>query len=87
MVAAVSMLIGGAYLYSQRYVLMHMTGMEMHHHGADGSGHDEVNMPGLRDANATKEESDELAAMFRNFDKITRSAINLPNGIRTVTSS
>jgi hypothetical protein len=86
-VAAVSMLIGGAYLYSQRYVLMHMTGMEMHHHGADGSGHDEVNMPGLRGANATKEESDELAVMFRNFDKITRSVINLPNGIRTVTSS
>jgi hypothetical protein len=56
-------------------------------HGADGSGHDEVNMPGLRGINATLEESAELAAMFRNFETITREVINLPNGIRTATRS
>lgn len=86
-VVAASLLVGGIYLYNQRYVLMHMTGMGIHGHGADGSGHDEANMPGLRGENATKEESDELAVMFRNFDKITRSVTNLPNGIRSITSS
>ena len=59
----------------------------MHGHGADGTGHDEVNMPGLRGKNATPEESAELAVMFRNFDTITREVENLPNGIRTVTRS
>jgi hypothetical protein len=58
-----------------------------HRHGADGQGHDEVNMPGLRGENATPEESAELAVMFRNFDTITREVENLPNGIRTVTRS
>ena len=56
-------------------------------HGADGSGHDEVNMPGLRGINATGEEFAELAAIFRNFETITREVINLPNGIRTATRS
>lgn len=58
-----------------------------HMHGADGTGHDEVNMPGLRGENATPQESAELAVMFRNFDTITREVENLPNGIRTVTRS
>lgn len=58
-----------------------------HMHGADGTGHDEVNMPGLRGANATPEESAELAVMFRNFETITREVVNLPNGIRTITRS
>lgn len=58
-----------------------------HGHGADGTGHDEVNMPGLRGENATPEESTELAILFCNFDTITREVENLPNGIRTVTRS
>lgn len=58
-----------------------------HMHGADGTGHDEVNMPGLRGENATPEESAELAIMFRAFQTITRDVENLPNGIRTVTRS
>lgn len=58
-----------------------------HGHGADGTGHDEVNMPGLRGLNATPEESSELAVMFRNFETITREVTDLPNGIRTVTRS
>lgn len=62
-------------------------GAGMHSHGADGTGHDEVNMPGLRGQNATSEESAELAIMFRNFETITRDVTNLPNGIRTVTRS
>jgi hypothetical protein len=56
-------------------------------HGADGTGHDEVNMPGLRGDNATPEESAELAVMFRSFETITREVTNLPNGILTVTRS
>ncbi|WP_424939119.1 hypothetical protein [Aliiroseovarius sp. S253] len=58
-----------------------------HMHGADGTGHDEVTMPGLRGANATPEESQELAVLFRNFPTLERSVENLPNGIRTVTRS
>ena len=60
---------------------------DMAHHGADGTGHDEVNMPGLQGLDATAEESGDLATMFQNFPKITRTVENLPNGIRTVTYS
>lgn len=56
-------------------------------HGADGTGHDEVNMPGLQGQNATPEESAELAVMFRNFETLSRTVTELPNGIRTVTTS
>lgn len=55
------------------------------HHGADGMGHDEVNMPGLQGRDTTDEESADLAVMFRNFESITRTVSNLPNGITTVT--
>lgn len=57
------------------------------HHGADGTGHDEVNMPGLRGLDATPEESGELMVMFHHFDTLSREVENLPNGIRTVTTS
>jgi hypothetical protein len=62
-------------------------GMFEAHHGADGKGHDEVNMPGLQGKDTTEDEVSELAEMFRKFEKITRSVENLPNGIRTVTHS
>jgi hypothetical protein len=57
------------------------------HHGADGTGHDMVNMPGLRGLHATPRESKEMAIMFRNFRGISREVTNLPNGIRTITFS
>lgn len=57
------------------------------HHGADGTGHDEVTMPGLRGLDATPEESAEMAVMFRGFQTFSRTVENLPNGIRTVTTS
>lgn len=57
------------------------------HHGANGTGHDELNMPGLKGEDATDIESKELAIMFRNFEKISRKVTNLPNGIRTITFS
>lgn len=59
---------------------------EMHMRGG-GMGHDEANMPGLRGANATEAETEELAVMFRGFASMTREVTNLPNGIRTLTSS
>ncbi|NIY78935.1 hypothetical protein HCZ23_05580 [Celeribacter sp. HF31] len=58
-----------------------------HTHGADGTGHDEVTMPGLRGGDATLQESAELEVMFRNFTTLSREVENLPNGIRTVTRS
>ena len=57
------------------------------HHGADGAGHDEVNMPGLRGLNVSDQETEEMAAMFRQFEGIERTVENLPNGIKTVTFS
>ena len=81
--------IGGAFIFrSGAYFTMahHMFGGGQMH-GADGTGHDEVNMPGLRGKNATSEESGELATMFRNFETITREVTNLSNGIRTATRS
>jgi hypothetical protein len=91
LVAAVA-LAGGTIAVSHGSALAQMQGQGhgqggRHMHGADGTGHDEVNMPGLRGANATDEESAELALMFRNFETITREVANLPNGIRTVTRS
>ena len=59
-------------------------GMGMGHgHGQ----HDEFTMPGLRGEDATETESAEMAIMFRNFQTLERTVENLPNGIRTVTSS
>jgi len=58
-----------------------------HHHGADGTGHDEVNMPGLLGENASTRESAEIETLFRAFDTITREVENLPNGIKTITRS
>ena len=69
------------------YIMSHHMSGGTHTHGADGTRHDEVNMPGLRGGNATPDESAELAVMFRNFETITRYVTNLPNGIRTVTLS
>lgn len=60
-------------------------GVGMHGHGH--TEHDEVNMPGLRGANASDRESEELAIMFRNFGTMSREVVNLPDGIRTVTRS
>lgn len=49
--------------------------------------HDEATMPGLRGEDATEAESAEMAVMFRNFQTLDRTVENLPNGIRTVTTS
>jgi hypothetical protein len=87
--ALVALVVGGVFYTKGNTLYMmsqHMFGGG-HMHGADGTGHDEVNMPGLRGENATSEESAELAVMFRNFETITREVTNLPNGIRTVTRS
>lgn len=63
-------------------------GAGTHMHGAGGMmAHDEVKMPGLRGLNASPEESEELAVMFRNFETLSREVENLPDGIRTVTRS
>jgi hypothetical protein len=81
--------VGGLSLWRTNtfYVLSHHMAGGGHMHGADGTGHDEVNMPGLQGRNATQEESNELAVMFRNFETITREVTDLPNGITTVTRS
>jgi len=83
----IGVLAGAGYAYNNRGSFMLMAGHNMHDHGADGTGHDEINMPGLQGEDATAEESNELAVMFRNFGKITREVTNLPNGIRTITFS
>ncbi|MGV8834384.1 MAG: hypothetical protein ACOH2N_20655 [Devosia sp.] len=82
----VMILSGGALALSPASAMAQMMG-QGHMHGADGTGHDEINMPGLQGINATPEESAELANMFANFPTLTRQVTNLPNGIRTVTSS
>lgn len=89
-VVAVVAAIGGSYVALQASGVLPMHGNRAgqgHMHGADGTGHDEVNMPGLLGENATPEESAELAVMFRNFETLSREVTNLDNGIRTVTRS
>ena len=85
----VALAVGGISFFNGNtlYIMSHHMPGGGHMHGADGTGHDEINMPGLRGDNATPEESAELAVMFRNFETITREVTNLPNGIRTVTRS
>ena len=92
--AAAIILTGGAYAWSQHgafaQMMQHGAGHEAgtgHMHGADGTGHDEVNMPGLKGEDATEAESADLATMFRNFSTLSRTVEELPNGIRTVTTS
>lgn len=58
-----------------------------HAHGADGTGHDQVTMPGLRGLDASPEESREMEILFRQFQGITRQVEPLENGIRTVTEA
>ena len=84
-----TLLVGAAFLFKDTLIQRMYSHMHsgQHMHGADGTGHDEVNMPGLRGANASPEESAELAVMFRNFGTISREVTNLPDGIRTVTRS
>ncbi len=83
------LLAGGTSLYFRGPQFMKIMGHTggMHMHGQDGTGHDEINMPGLKGENATPEESAELAIIFRNFKTLTREVTNLPDGIRTVTRS
>ena len=50
-------------------------------------GHDEATMPGRRGLSATREESAELAVLFRSFQTLSREVTTLPDGIRTVTRS
>lgn len=77
---------GGMYLAKSSHSGMtHHSGMAGHH-GA-GLQHNEANMPGLRDENATAEEGAELVLLFRNVDTITGEVENMPNGIRTATRS
>ena len=89
LIALVALATGGVFYFKGNtlYMMSHHMSGGGHMHGADGTGHDEINMPGLRRENATPEESAELAVMFRNFGTITREVTNLPNGIRTVTRS
>ena len=83
------LLAGGAFLYSggAARLFLHGPAGGLHQHGAGGMAHDEATMPGLRGVNATPEESADLAVLFRNFATLSRSVTNLPDGIRTVTSS
>ncbi len=83
-------LVAVAALATSTYLLLpgaHAQMMHGHGHGADGTGHDEFVMPGLRGEDASIEESAEMAVMFRNFQSIDRTVENLPDGIRTVTAS
>lgn len=86
-IVSVLIMAGGSIALFQNGAMAQMHGHGMAHHGADGTGHDEYTMPGLRGENATDRESEELAVMFRNFETMTREVTNLPNGIRTVTGS
>lgn len=81
--AALAVGVGGTYFAMSG----HSAGNGRHIHGAHGAAHDEINMPGLRGENASPEESEEIAMLFRNFETITREVENLPNGIRTLTTS
>lgn len=84
-----------AYMYFQSsdhyYLMMHSS-----HHGAQTSQsvthsnkhqHDESNMPGLQGKDTTEQEVKDLKKIFRSHEGITRSVLNLPNGIITVTEA
>jgi len=80
-------LVSTVFAFSNGYAWAQSSGIDLENHGHDGTGHDEVRMPGLQGKYATTQESAELAEMFRNFQNITREVTYLPNGIRTITFS
>lgn len=84
--SATALAVGGFIVAIGHPALAQMHGHGMMH-GADGTGHNQMVMPGLRGEDATPEESAELAIMFRGFQTMDRTVENLPNGIRTVTTS
>lgn len=90
MLAAIVLALGVGSSLAQQMQGGHMGAGHMpggHMHGADGTGHDEVTMPGLRGLDASPEESAELAFMFRNFPGLNREVELLDDGIRTYTWS
>lgn len=84
---AMSHMHSGSDDYAAMHAAHHGGGQGMMHNGPNHTEHDEVNMPGLRGLNASAEESAEIAVLFNNFQTITRTVENMPNGIRTVTFS
>lgn len=85
--ALVAALMGGAFYIGSVQAQGMGDHKAMHDRMHANGGHDMTNMPGLRGVDATPEESAELAVMFNNFETITRTVEELPNGIRTVTAS
>lgn len=57
------------------------------HSGSTGHMHNEHTMPGLRGPNVSMEESKEMQILFQKFRAIDRTVTNLPNGIRTLTTT
>lgn len=80
--AALVLIAGGAFA-----LLLRGGYMNSEMHGEVGMRHDAFTMPGLRGANASRGESEDMAVLFRNFETITRDVTNLPDGIRTVTKA
>ena len=55
----------------------------MMHHGADGTGHDEVNMPGLRGLDATPRESAHIGAGGDSAKSVCRTLRGRPSFTRS----
>lgn len=89
MISAVARLFAAALMLAALTVAAaaQIHGGGMMHHGGDGTGHDEVTMPGLRGLDATPGESADLMVLFHHFDRLFREVEILPDGIRTVTGA
>ena len=88
LIAVIVLLIGVIGILVSIIAMKHHSGEKMHHaQHLSMDEHDEINMPGLQGEDITDQEIDDLKNLFQNHKEITRSVENLPNGIKTLTST
>ena len=88
LIAVIVLLIGVIGILVSVITMKHHSGEKMHHaQHLSMDEHDEINMPGLQGEDITDQEIDDLKNLFQNHQEITRSVENLPNGIKTLTTT
>jgi len=88
LIAVIVLLIGVIGILVSIIAMKHHSGEKMHHaQHLSMDEHDEINMPGLQGEDITDQEIDDLKNLFQNHQEITRIVENLPNGIKTLTTT
>ena len=88
LIVVIVLLIGVIGILVSVITMKHHSSEKMHHaQHLSMDEHDEINMPGLQGEDITVQEIDDLKNLFQNHQEITRIVENLPNGIKTLTTT